>query len=396
MKIRDLEIWRLRGERQPSEGFAGWIQCNPSQIFDSSPPDPRQFRAPRNPRPSPYEALYLKILTDRGVEGLYGPIDYEAAIVVDRQLKAALVGTDPLPVEHVWERMFRMNRHSRAGHFMMGISAVDNALWDLKGRHRGLPVRKMISRTARRKVEVYASCLGYSVEPKAVRERCRKVARQGFRRQKWFIAYGPSKGSAGMRWNLELVRALRETLEGGTDIMFDTFMGWDLDYAMEWARKAEQWNPRWIEEAFMPDRVEMFAALARSTRIPVASGEHLYNRYEVGRYLDADALTVVQADPEWCGGVTELTRICALAEKHGAIVVPHGHGLHAALQVVASQPVAVCPYGEYLLNKMDHHHLFEKHPLRAAGGAVALPDRPGFGIELDDSRIRARQRLSWS
>ena len=79
-----------------------------------------------------------------------------------------------------------------------------------------------------------------------------------------------------------------------------------------------------------------------------------------------------------------------------SFTVSHGHGLHAALSVVASQPVAVCSYGEYLLNKMDHHHLFEKHPLQAKRGEVALPDRPGFGIELDDSRIRDRQRLSWT
>ena len=79
-----------------------------------------------------------------------------------------------------------------------------------------------------------------------------------------------------------------------------------------------------------------------------------------------------------------------------SFTVLHGHGLHAAPRVVASQSVAVCPDGEYLLNKMDHHHLFEKRPLRAVGGSVALPDRTGFGIKLDDSRIRDRQRLSWT
>jgi len=396
VKITGIEIWKLSGEREPSEGFAGWIQCNPSQIFDRSPADPSRFKAPRNAGLQHYEALYMKILTDAGAEGLYGPVDYEAAIVVHRQLRPALIGMDPEPPELAWERMFRMNRHSRAGHFMMGISAVDNALWDLRGRVKGTPVRRLISGTARRSVEVYASCLGYSIEPGAVRKRCRLVARRGFRRQKWFLAYGPSKGPAGMRWNVELVKALREALGEKTDLMFDAFMGWDPDYAAEWAARTEKWNPRWIEEAFMPDRIGWFSALSRGTVIPTAAGEHLYNRWEVERYLEASAISVVQADPEWCGGVTELLRICRVAQAHGAIVVPHGHGLHAALQVVASQPVVLCPYGEYLLNKMDHHHHFERRPLKAARGSVLLSDRPGFGIELDDSRIRDRRLMTWS
>jgi L-rhamnonate dehydratase len=133
MKIRDLQVLRLKGVRQPSEGFAGWIQCNPSQVFDSSPPSPSRFKASRDRGPMAYEALYLQVLTDTGPNGLYGPIDAEAAIVILRQLKPAVVGMDPLRVEETWERLFRMNRHSRAGHYMMGISAIDNALWDVRG-----------------------------------------------------------------------------------------------------------------------------------------------------------------------------------------------------------------------------------------------------------------------
>ena len=395
MKIRDIEIWKLEGMRERSREFVGWAQCSPAQVFDASPPDPKKFVVRPASGSVPHEALYLKVLADGGPEGLYGPVDYEAAIVVDRQIRPALIGKNPFPIEETWERMLRMNRHSRAGHFMMGISAVDNALWDLRGRQRGVPVRRLLSAKARRKVEVYASCLGYSVEPGAARRRCRQVARQGFRRQKWFFAYGPAKGKAGMKWNLRLVRALRESLGDKTDLMFDAFMGWDSDYAAAWAKEAERWHPRWIEEAFMPARLELFAELAGKTSIPVAAGEHLYNRWEVESYLKEGAISVVQADPEWCGGVTELTRICGVAASYGAIVVPHGHGLHAALNVVASKPVEVCPFGEYLLNKMDHNHHFEKWPLKARRGAVVLSDRPGFGIELDESRIMRRERLTW-
>ena len=145
----------------------------------------------------------------------------------------------------------------------------------------------------------------------------------------------------------------------------------------------------------MPARVEQFAELARRTTIPVAAGEHLYNRWEVENYLLHGAISVVQTDPEWCGGVTELMRICAVAAEYGAIVVPHGHCLHAALSVVAAQPERVCPFGEYLLNKMDHCYHFEKRPPVARRGKVALSNRAGFGIEIDESRVQRRRKLQW-
>ncbi len=199
--------------------------------------------------------------------------------------------------------------------------------------------------------------------------------------------------------NVDLVRRLREAVGEGTDLLFDAFMGWDLPYALAWAKEAEPFRPRWIEEAFPPDRLESFAALREATSIPVASGEHFYGRWEVERYLAARALHVVQADPEWCGGVSELVKIATLASAHDAHVVPHGHALHAALHVVASQSPATCPMGEYLLVKMalrDHPWYFshfEREPLRVERGEVLLTERPGFGIELDPAKVEKETRV---
>ena len=168
--------------------------------------------------------------------------------------------------------------------------------------------------------------------------------------------------------------------------MFDAFMGWDLPYALAWAKEAEPFHPRWIEEAFPPDRLESFAALREATSIPVASGEHFYGRWEVERYLAARALHVVQADPEWCGGVSELVKIATLASAHDAHVIPHGHALHAALHVVASQSPATCPMGEYLLVKMAlPRPPLVLLPLRAG----AAPGREGRGAPHRAARASA-------
>jgi L-alanine-DL-glutamate epimerase-like enolase superfamily enzyme len=190
-----------------------------------------------------------------------------------------------------------------------------------------------------------------------------------------------------------LVRALREAAGDDVDLMFDAFMGWDLNYALVWAKQVERYRPRWIEEAFQPDKIESFVQLRRATSVPVASGEHFYGRWEAHDYLRAGALHVVQADPEWCGGVSELVKICAIASLFDAHVIPHGHSLHAALHVVASQPPMTCPLVEYLIHKMSTYHWFETAPLQVSGGRIALPERPGFGIELDSSKIEKQEKL---
>jgi L-alanine-DL-glutamate epimerase-like enolase superfamily enzyme len=177
------------------------------------------------------------------------------------------------------------------------------------------------------------------------------------------------------------------------DLMFDAFMGWDLNYAIQWAKQVEQYRPRWIEEAFHPDKMESFAALRRATSVPVATGEHFYGRWEVERFLKAGAITVVQADPEWCGGVTETVKMAAICSAHDAHLIPHGHSLHAAAHVVASQSPMTCPLVENLILKMQSYYWFEKNPPTVTGGRLTLSERPGFGIEFDPAKIE-RQSMA--
>lgn len=362
LKIAGLEIWRLDGHREGGAAMS---------------------------------AFYLKLKTDAGLDGLYGPIDKEAVIVVDQQLRQVVNGKDPLAGEALWDRMYRSNRHSRHGHYMMAISAVDNAVWDLRGRYFGVPVYRLLGGPTRDSVEAYASCLGYSLEPEAARARAIQVKNEGYRCQKWFLAHGPEDGTAGMAKNVELVKVLREAVGDGVDLMFDASMRWDLTYAIAWARQVEQYRPRWIEESFRPDKLDSFAQLARATSIPVAAGEHIYTRWEAHQYFKAGALGVLQSDPEWCGGVSELVKVCALASLYDAPVIPHGHSLHAALHVVASQPPMLCPLVEYLIIKMGSYYHFEKGLPRFERARFALPDRPGFGIELDPAKIEKQTQVRW-
>jgi L-alanine-DL-glutamate epimerase-like enolase superfamily enzyme len=117
---------------------------------------------------------------------------------------------------------------------------------------------------------------------------------------------------------------------------------------------------------------------------------------ECKQFLDAGVLDFVQADPEWCGGITELVKICALAEAYEVKVVPHGHHILAAAHVVAAQPPSVCPMVEYLFHShLDRMQYFHKRVLRPEKGWLELPLQPGLGLELDEDKIAEKREMKW-
>ena len=164
LKIAAVELLELTGHHQVETGVNHQYQVNPLDVYD-------ELRRPvyRDTTPGaktvPITEIYLRIRTAGGQEGLYGPIDREPALIVYEDLRPFLIGKDALAGEALWDEMYRSNRHSRDGIFMMAISAVDNTLWDLRGRHFHVPVYRLLGGPTRPSIEAYASCLGYSLEP---------------------------------------------------------------------------------------------------------------------------------------------------------------------------------------------------------------------------------------
>ena len=393
LKIEAVEVVELHGRYTAEAGVDRQAQVNPLDVYD----DLRT--APYSDNPGGMvelktEAIYIRIRTAGGIDGLYGPVERDAARVVFDDLRPFLLGKDAMAGEVLWDQMYRSNRHSRDGLFMMAISAVDNTLWDIRGKVYGVPVWRLLGGPSREKVEFYASALGFSLEPAVVRKRCLELRDEGFRYQKWFMGYGPGSGPEGMRKNVELVKTLRETLGEDYELMFDAYSGWDQGYALEWAKQVEQYRPRWMEEVTHAEKIESFAEIHRSTSVPVAAGEHFYGRWEVERYLQAQALSVVQADPEWCGGVSELVKIGTVASLHDVPVFPHGHSLRAAAHTIFAQSPMTFPLGEYLVIKMRHYHHFEKTPAVVERAHMALPMGAGFDVGLDEGKVES-QRV-WS
>jgi L-alanine-DL-glutamate epimerase-like enolase superfamily enzyme len=338
--------------------------------------------------------IYVEILTNKGLTGIHGPIFNEMAFIIHSKFKSLLIGKDAIAGEDLWEKMRRRDRHARSGHMMMAISALDNALWDLRGKYFGVPVDRLLGGPTRDRLRAYGSMGGHSTEPKEAAEIAGKYYDQGFTAQKWFFDHSPKDGMKGMRKNIDMVHQLRDTLGDGAELLFDARWAWDVPYAMDMARAMLPHRPTWLEEPLHPEQLNGYIRLKRDTGIPLAAGEHLYTRWNIKPFLDASALDYVQADPEWCGGITELVKICALCAAYEVKVVPHGHGLLTILHVVASQSSTLCPLVEFLIKwQYERQQYFHKPVLFPENGYFHLPSEPGTGLALDEDKIEEKREL---
>jgi L-rhamnonate dehydratase len=396
MRIGDVRLRYVSGRMQFDGEFWEERLIRPVDIYPA-------YRAlgpetlPRTPDGAYHiQTYFVEIESDDGAVGIGGPIPREQAFLVDAELRPHLMGADPLAHELIWDTLYRSAVHGRKGLTMMAISAVDCALWDLKGRVFNMPVYRLLGGPTRSEIPAYASALGYSIDPDRAAERAREFVRQGFRATKWFFRNGPADGPEGMVRNAQLVSALRGAVGDDVDIMLDCWMSWDVPYTVAMAERLEEYEPRWLEEPVLPDKIESYAAIRRQVSIPISGGEHEYTRWGLKTLMDAEAVDVLQPDIYWAGGITEMLKICAVASTYDLPVIPHGHSTPASAHLIASQPPNVCPLLEYLVKWNEIHQFFLKAPLKPHGGVVKLPDTPGIGMDLDEAKIEAQKVMSWS
>jgi L-alanine-DL-glutamate epimerase-like enolase superfamily enzyme len=172
-------------------------------------------------------------------------------------------------------------------------------------------------------------------------------------------------------------------------------MGWDVPYATKMVRALEPYNLTWLEEPIPPERVGGFRAIRAAGRVPIATGEHVYARWQVRELLQAEAIDYVQTDPDWTGGISELVKICALASSFGVPVVAHGHSLLPALHVAGAQSPEAVPMVEYLIQWQPQKQYFCWAQFEPQEGLVALPDLPGLGLALDPDKIEHKAPLGF-
>jgi L-alanine-DL-glutamate epimerase-like enolase superfamily enzyme len=395
MKITEVRLFQVRGTMEFPGEFWEERLIRPIDIYPEHKAEGPAWLEKLDEGRYRMQSIFLEIVTDEGVKGIGGPISMDQAFIIDTELKRLLVGADPLAHELIWDKLYRYVVHGRKGPTMMAISAVDCALWDLKGRWANAPVYRLLGGPTRTEIPAYASMLGFSIDPDAAAQRAVDIVGYGYRATKWFFRDGPTDGREGMERNLALVAALRDAVDEDIDLMFDCWMSWDVPYTIKMAELLEEYNPRWLEEPVQPDKIESYAEIRRRVNVPISGGEHEYTRWGIKQLLDAQAVDVLQPDIYWCGGITETLKICALASAYDVPVVPHGHSTQATAHLIASQPATLCPILEYLLKWNVIHQYFLKAPLVPQGGVVTLPETPGLGMDLDDAKIEEQRPLSW-
>lgn len=389
MKITAIRLRRLRGTLPTQGRFWEERLVRPIDVY----PEYRVRDDPEGlpqlaPDGLPVEAFFVQIETDDGVTGIAGPLPETVAFFIGRRLRPILMGRDPVAHELLWDQMHRIMVHGRQGDAMLAISAIDCALWDLKGRWLGQPVYRLLGGPTRPSVPAYASMLGFAVlDPGRVRERALEYKEMGYTAQKWFFRHGPASGAEGMRKNVELVRTLRETLGEDDAIMLDCWQSMEPTYVIDLAQRIAEFRPAWLEECCMPDRIDSYRAIKDKISIPLSGAEHEYTRWGMKRFIDARALDILQPDIYWAGGLSETMKIAAYATAHDLITIPHGHSTPAGIHFSVTQSPIHTPYQEYLVKWNAIHQHFLANPVRPVQGQIHAPERPGLGMDLDPSKI---------
>ena len=282
MKITDIKLRQLTGVMDVD---GQWVEdrfVQPTDVYEEFRNQGRIGRSRQiDDKHLEISSTFLQIETDEGVSGITGPL-WPAVGYHVWLMKDLLIGQDPTATEYLWDVMHRSSAHGRQGAGMMAISAVDNALWDLKGKALGTPVYQLIGGGNQKSMPGYASMLFYNATDMGlVRERAQEMKAQGFTAQKWFFRHGPMSGYEGFKLNVDLVRTVREAVGPDHDIMFDAWQSWDYNYAIKVCSQIEQYDVRWLEEVGMPDRIDTYRKVKESTIIPISGVEHEYTRWGV-------------------------------------------------------------------------------------------------------------------
>ncbi len=331
--------------------------------------------------------LLVRVTTDQGLEGIgvtYHEVGGEATReLIQRNMAPRLLGRDPLQTEAIWNDFFQYLRGvGRKGLMFCALSAVDIALWDLKGKIVGLPVHRLLGGGDRPKVAVYASGGWTSFSDDRLVDEMKGMVARGFRAIKFKVGVD---GGANPRRDAQRVRKVREAVGPDIDILLDANNCFDAASAAKLANSIREYDILLFEEPVFADDIPGLARFRRGTDIPLATGEHEYTKFGVRDLLTAEAADYVQADGTRAGGYTEMVKIAALTQAWNVKLAPHAmDNVHLAL--AAATPNV--PFLEHLLLFENiTAHTFKNLPA-VREGLMAVPERPGLGLELNMDFVR--------
>ena len=341
-------------------------------------------------------ATIVEIETDTGLTGwgeCYGPASITAAVV--KSVSPWLIGEDPLRTEWLWQEIYaRLRDHGQKGAVIQGLSGIDIALWDMKGKHFESPVYRLMGGPLRTEVRAYATGLyrRQSGDPiKYLAEEAEGYVEEGFQAVKLKVGFGIGEDA-------RITRAIRNRIGPNVALMVDANHAYDAVAAIRLGRMIEPEDILWFEEPVPPEDRAGYREVKAALAIPIAGGECEFTRLGFRDLLISRAVDIVQPDTCAAGGLSECKKIADMATAFGVRYNPHvwgtGIAIAASLQLLAVLP----PHTPPSLAPIEPMLEFDRteHPIRQAlltqpiehrGGIVAIPNGPGLGIELDRAAL---------
>jgi len=338
----------------------------------------------------------VRITTENGNYGWgegYGPASLVKAGI--DFFSPFILGMDAFYHENIWQVMYlRSLDYARRGVLLAALSAIDIALWDLKGKYLDQPVSVLLGGRKRDHVKPYATGLYFSngdkLKEKLVKEAL-EYEEQGFKGIKM-------KVGLGIATDVEYVTAVRKALGEETELMIDSNHAYSLKEAIQLCNKIQELNISWFEEPISPEHYDCYRQLRESTNIPIAAGECEYLRYGFLQLFQHQSVDIAQPDICAAGGITEVKKIASMAGTFGVELIPHSWGtgiaLHAALHLIAnldSIPGRMhesLPWMELDRTENALRDILTEPRLILADGMLKVPENPGLGVNVNEEILR--------
>ncbi len=341
--------------------------------------------------------LFCEIYTDAGIKGLgeagnWGYLNATAEAIL--KFRDYLIGKDPFRIEDFNQNFYR-SVYFRGSVIMSAISAIDIALWDIKGKALGVPVYELLGGKTRDKVRVYASVMTKESGLDKLADGYRKLQDEGFTAAKIFVN-GPLKTqsdgrdeffSGRIEDELEKVRIIREAVGPHFDFILEAHRGMTVAEAVAFGCEVAKYRPMVLEDPMTPDNIDSMAEIASKVPVPIATGERFTNLGEFAMLMQRRAAQYIRPDVCAVGGITTSKKICALAEGFDVKVIPHNPlgpvSTAACLHICASIPnLGIQELPGFCLGGAEDAMV--KEPLRYKDGCLIIPEAPGIGVELAD------------
>ncbi len=344
---------------------------------------------------------WVIVRVDTDQPGLYGlgeaTVEFQTRAVVGAvdDLSGLLIGQDPRDVERLWQIMYRHPFFKGGVITMSALSGIDQALWDITAKELGVPLWRVLGGLARDRVRMYdhlgggdSDAVYHSDDAPSFAEKMKKSVGDGFTAVKILaIPQTAALDNSARLFHAEkLMATARETAGPNIDIMIDFHGRTNAAMAIEYARVLEPFHPYFFEEVVQPQFVAAMAKVARSTHVPLASGERLYTTQEFLPLLQADAIAVAQPDVCHAGGVTGLRRISTLCDTYGVVMAPHNPlgpvatmvnvhlGLTTPNFLIQEVMRADVPWREDVIQGVPE----------IRDGYIQAPSAPGIGVSIDE------------